>query len=48
MPFIRRLLTGATLAGAVLLSASPVLVHAQAFPSQTIRIIVPYPAGGTS
>ncbi len=48
MPNTRRVLTGAALVSAVLLAASPALVHAQAFPNQTIRIIVPYPAGGAT
>ena len=48
MTIARRLLTVATLAGAALLAASPALVHAQAFPNKTIRIIVPYPAGGAT
>ena len=48
MPFTRRFLTGATLASAALLAVCPALVHAQSFPNQTIRIIVPYPAGGAS
>jgi tripartite-type tricarboxylate transporter receptor subunit TctC len=48
MTIARRLLTVATVAGATLLAASPALVHAQAFPNKTIRIIVPYPAGGAT
>jgi tripartite-type tricarboxylate transporter receptor subunit TctC len=48
MSVTRRTLTGAALAGAALLAASPAPVHAQAFPSKPIRIIVPYPAGGAS
>ncbi len=41
-----RLLKGAALAALCVLSAVP--VFAQTFPSQAVRIVVPYPAGGTA
>ena len=41
MKFIHRLLTGLALV------ATPLAVMAQAYPSRTVRVIVPYPAGGT-
>jgi tripartite-type tricarboxylate transporter receptor subunit TctC len=42
----RDVLTGAALAGAAVLA--PSVVRGQAFPSRTIRVIVPFPAGATT
>ena len=48
MQVTRRHVLATSLATAALLSTAPSLVLAQAFPSKTIRIIVPYPAGGAT
>ncbi|MBN9430089.1 MAG: tripartite tricarboxylate transporter substrate binding protein [Burkholderiales bacterium] len=43
-PFVRRIATG----GALILAATAVGAQTAPWPSQPIRIVVPYPAGGTS
>ncbi len=48
MRLIQRRAVTTRLIACALLAASPGLVLAQAFPSKTIRIIVPYPAGGAT
>lgn len=48
MPITRRHVLATSLATAAVLSTAPSLALAQAFPSKTIRIIVPYPAGGAT
>lgn len=48
MTFTRRHAATAGLITAALLAAAPAAVLAQAFPSKTIRIIVPYPPGGAT
>lgn len=45
---IFRLLSSAALIGAAVLAQAPALAQAPVFPSKTIRIIVPYPAGGAT
>lgn len=46
-PFTKRLLAGAAPVLLALAVVSPA-VHAQQFPTQTVKIVVPFPAGGTT
>ncbi|WP_418315154.1 Bug family tripartite tricarboxylate transporter substrate binding protein [Piscinibacter sakaiensis] len=43
-----RLLAGAALIGSAAIAAAPALAQSAAFPTKTIKIIVPYPAGGAT
>ena len=45
---IFKLVAGAALIGATLLSAAPAFAQAGSFPTKPLRIIVPYPAGGAT
>jgi tripartite-type tricarboxylate transporter receptor subunit TctC len=45
---ITRRFAAAALIGSIILAAAPALAQTPAFPSKTIKIIVPYPAGGAT